>query len=304
MQPIAADRFVPECREYACLPGLHGIATATVSQIRFIFAACWPRLASMDKDPGYHEARALLEWQFELGVDEAICEAPVNRYELLPKAPKTAPKTPIPVRADPQVAVDPVQEAQRLAAGADTLARLNETLAAFPHCELKKGARSTVFADGSPAARVMVIGEAPGRDEDLQGKPFVGRAGQLLDRMFEAIGMSRLATEVERALYITNILPWRPPRNRDPEPVEIGMILPFVHRHIELASPEILILMGNISCQALLGRRGITRLRGNWNVVLDLPALPMFHPAYLLRNPRAKREAWADLLTLQARLEA
>ena len=148
----------------------------------------------------------------------------------------------------------------------------------------------------------MIVGEAPGRDEDVQGKPFVGRAGQLLDRMFEAIGMGRLAPDAEQAIYITNILPWRPPQNRDPHPVEMAMMLPFVQRHIELAAPDIVVMMGNISCQGLLGQRGITRLRGTWQEVMGRPALPMFHPAFLLRQPVRKREAWADLLALKARL--
>lgn len=148
----------------------------------------------------------------------------------------------------------------------------------------------------------MVIGEAPGRDEDLEGRPFVGKAGKLLDAMFAAIGMGRERPEPESALYITNVLPWRPPQNRDPEPAEIAMMLPFLTRHVELAAPDVLILMGNHACQALLGRKGITRMRGQWAEALNRPALPMFHPAYLLRNPAAKREAWADLLALQHRL--
>jgi uracil-DNA glycosylase len=167
---------------------------------------------------------------------------------------------------------------------------------------MKKGARNFVFADGNPAARVMVIGEAPGRDEDLEGKPFVGRAGQLLDRMLSAIGLARTAHHRDEAVYITNVLPWRPPSNRDPEPGEIAMMLPFLRRHVELAAPDLLVLMGNISCAAVLGTRGILRLRGNWTTGFGLPALPMTHPAYLLRNPAAKREAWADLLSLKARL--
>ena len=143
----------------------------------------------------------------------------------------------------------------------------------------------------------MIVGEAPGRDEDREGRPFVGRAGQLLDRMLDAIGLSRT-----RDVYITNVLPWRPPQNRDPQPEEIAMMQPFLARHIELAAPQLLLVMGNISCQTLLGKRGITRLRGQWELVADKPALPMFHPAYLLRNPAAKREAWADLLSVRARL--
>ncbi|MGR3618352.1 MAG: uracil-DNA glycosylase, partial [Roseovarius sp.] len=180
---------------------------------------------------------------------------------------------------------------------------LRAELEGFPHCDLRMGATNLVFADGNPAARVMIVGEAPGRDEDRAGKPFVGRAGQMLDRMFDAIGLNRASPDAETALYITNILPWRPPQNRDPTLPEMNMMLPFVKRHIELAAPEIVVLMGNIPCQALIGQRGITRLRGTWTEVQGRPALPMFHPAFLLRQPLMKREAWADLLALKARLE-
>jgi DNA polymerase len=197
-----------------------------------------------------------------------------------------------------------VHEAEGAAAGAQDLPALREALAQYERCEVKRGAKSLVFADGLPGARVMVIGEAPGRDEDLEGRPFVGRAGQLLDRMFAAIGLSRQATDPAQALYITNVMVWRPPQNRDPTPEEVAMMLPFLHRHIDLANPEVIVVMGNTPLSALLGVRGITRLRGQWAEVLGRPALPMFHPAYLLRNPAAKREAWADLLSLQARLRA
>ena len=146
----------------------------------------------------------------------------------------------------------------------------------------------------------MLIGEAPGREEDLEGRPFVGRAGQLLDRMLAAIDMSRDA--ILAPVYITNVLPWRPPQNRDPKPEEIAMMRPFLERHVALINPDVVVLMGNVSCQAVLGKRGITRLRGQWTEAFGKPALPMFHPAYLLRTPRAKREAWSDLLALKARL--
>ncbi len=246
-------------------------------------------------------ALSLLEWQLELGATEAIGDAPVNRYEVPAAKPVAAPAAvPPPLPA----LEDPLEAARALAESAGSLAALEDALGRYEHCELKKGARTLVFADGDPAARVMIVGEAPGRDEDIQGKPFVGRAGQLLDLMFAAIGMSRAGPDAENTLYITNVLPWRPPQNRDPSPEEIAMMLPFVRRHIALADPDILVLMGNHSCQALLGRRGITRLRGTWTEALGKPALPMFHPAYLLRNPLAKREAWADLLTLKARLRA
>lgn len=250
---------------------------------------------------------AQLEWQMELGADEAVGEKPVNRYELRDAAP--APK-PAPAKAAPESAptvpaakkADDVETAREMAEGADSLEALKRALGKFDRCELRKGARSLVFADGNPSARAMIVGEAPGRDEDIQGKPFVGRAGKLLDRMLAAIDLDRAHAEAGRAVYISNMLPWRPPQNRDPRPDEIAMILPFVRRHVELAAPDVLVLMGNISCHALLGRKGITRLRGNWTEALGRPALPMFHPAYLLRNPAAKKEAWHDLLMLQARL--
>jgi DNA polymerase len=159
-----------------------------------------------------------------------------------------------------------------------------------------------VFADGNPEARVLILGEAPGAEEDREGRPFVGRAGQLLDRMFAAIGLARTAPDPESALYITNVLPWRPPGNRDPEPGEIAMLRPFVERHISLVDPEVIVVMGNTPLDALTGARGILRARGVWTEALGRPLLPMTHPAYLLRNPAAKREAWADLLALQARL--
>jgi DNA polymerase len=244
-------------------------------------------------------ALALLEWQLELGADAAVGDSPVDRFAVEVAAPAAA-RVPAPAAAPADA--DPVAEARRAAQAAADLAALAEALAAFPHCELRQGARNTVFADGRPGARVMVIGEAPGRDEDQQGRPFVGRAGQLLDRMFAAIGLARDAVDAERALYITNILPWRPPNNREPTPAEAAMLMPFVERHVALSDPDFLVLMGNTPLAALTGARGITRLRGQWREVLGRPALPMTHPAYLLRNPAAKREAWADLLALEARL--
>lgn len=277
-------------------------------------------LAAMESVGDHPEAAlAALAWQIELGADEAIGDVPVNRYDLPEAAPKPksrqaappAPEAPAgqrPVTATAPPAPpaggseDAVAAARVAAEGAGTLDALAGALADFEHCPLKPGARSTVFADGLPAARVMIVGEAPGRDEDREGRPFVGRAGQLLDRMYAAIGLSRTAPAPESAFYITNVLPWRPPQNRTPDAAEIAMCLPFLERHIALADPEIVVVMGNTPCQALLGRTGITRMRGQWAEALGKPVLPMFHPAYLLRNPAAKREAWADLLTLKARL--
>ncbi len=244
--------------------------------------------------------KAALDWQVAMGVDEAIADAPIDRYVLEAPAPKAMPVQATGV-VEP-IKVDAVAAAKTSATAAGDLDALRAAMEAFSHCELKRGARQLVFADGKPNARVMIVGEAPGRDEDLQGKPFVGRAGRLLDLMFSNIGLSRDASDADTALYITNVLPWRPPQNRDPAPEEIAMMLPFLARHIELAKPELIVAMGNHSCQALIGRRGITRLRGSWVEAFGVPVLPMFHPAYLLRTPVAKREAWADLLTLQAKL--
>lgn len=272
----------------------------------------------MDSGLDHHAARALLEWQVELGATEAIGDAPVNRYEapdrlptpdapvVIPaKAPVNIPSnTPAPVGGPPPPVadVDAVGIARQAAAMAQDLGGLRAALAAFDLCELKRGARNLVFADGNAQARVMIIGEAPGRDEDRDGRPFVGQAGQFLDRMLAAIGLDRRETAPEKSVYITNVMPWRPPHNHEPSPADVAMMVPFVQRHVDLVSPDFLVLMGNISCDAGLGRRGVTRLRGVWTQAYGRPALPMVHPAYLLRQPAAKREAWADLLSLQARL--
>ncbi len=246
-------------------------------------------------------ALAALEWHIELGATEAIGDAPVDRFQLekSPVPAKKAAEAPQPTRVPD---IDPVAVAKAATESANDLDALADALDAYDHCELKRGARNLVFADGLPGARVMIIGEAPGRDEDIQGKPFVGRAGQLLDQMFAAIGLARNDPAPETALYISNVLPWRPPQNRDPKPDEIAMMVPFVQRHVELANPDVLVAMGNHACSALLGKRGITRIRGTWGEAFGKPVIPMFHPAYLLRTNTAKREAWADLLTLKARL--
>ena len=258
----------------------------------------------MDSALDFHGLRAALEWQVELGADEAIGDAPVDRYALEDKPkPMTIPAPAGQAAPPPSApATDAVAEARKLANAAQDLPALKAAMAAFEHCNLKRGARNLVFADGHPSARVMIVGEAPGRDEDREGRPFVGRAGQLLDRMLAAIDLDRTSETPENAVYITNVLPWRPPQNRDPTPEEIAMLLPFVERHVALVAPQVVVIMGNTSCQAAFGKRGITRLRGTWAEAYGIPALPMFHPAYLLRTPSAKRETWADLLDLKARL--
>lgn len=252
----------------------------------------------------WHAALAALAWQVDAGVDEVIADTPVNRYELAsePVTPAGASSQPPAPAIAPASQAGPVAVAKALAGQARTLEDLHAALAGFDLCDLKKGARSTVFADGNPAARVLVLGEAPGAEEDREGRPFLGRAGQLLDRMFAAIGLARTSPDPAQALYITNVMPWRPPGNRDPAPGEIAMMLPFVERHIALVDPGVIVVMGNTPLFALTGGRGILRTRGTWTQALGKPLLPMTHPAYLLRNPAAKREAWADLLSLQAKL--
>ncbi len=245
---------------------------------------------------------AALAWQVDLGVAEAIGDLALNRYELAepvkPAARAVEPVEPV----APEGPQDAVAVAQTLAARAETLEDLRAAMAGFEHCDLKRGAKSLVFGDGNPAARVLLLGEAPGREEDIEGRPFVGTAGQLLDRMLAAIGLSRTSPDPAQAVYIFNVLPWRPPQNRDPSPEEIAMFRPFVERHIALVDPEVIVLLGNIPCQTLLKQKGILRLRGGWTTALGRPVLPMTHPAYLLRNPAAKREAWADLLSLKEKL--
>lgn len=257
-------------------------------------------------------ALALLAWQAELGADESIGDDGLDRFEL-PEKPKTVAQPALPVSA-PSAQTKPalpegpdrtalIAEAEALAASAETLEELAAKQEAFDGIELKKGARNFCFSDGNPKARLLILGEAPGDEEDRQGRPFVGRAGQLLDRMFSAIGHARDAVDAEKSMYIMNVLTWHPPGNRDPLPDEIAASLPFVRRHIELIAPDVIVLTGNIACEAAIGRRGILRLRGNWTEAFGRPAMPITHPAYLLRNPPAKREAWADLLSIAAKLE-
>ena len=259
-------------------------------------------------------ALALLRWQVEMGADEAIAEEPADR--LAPPAPAaSAPASAPPpqptraVTAQPPAAfanspAEAAQTARLLAAGADTLAALEAAIAGFEGCALKRTATNTVIADGNPAAPVMIIGEAPGADEDRIGRPFVGRAGQLLDRMLAAIGLDR------DQVLITNAIYWRPPGNRTPGADEIAACLPFVLRHIALVRPKVLVLAGGTAARALLPPGpGITRLRGRWfdlaipGLDRPVPTLPMFHPSFLLRAPERKREAWRDLLALRARLD-
>ena len=276
-------------------------------------------------------AVGLLEWCIEIGDDECIGEAPVDHFELEIQEKKRLQRQDEPIAIEPSIRGDStlpdapsavsrdntrpraggradevkmqglaISEAISAADDTRSLEALRKALSNYSHCELKKLAQNLVFSDGHPCAHVMIIGEAPGADEDRLGRPFVGRAGRLLDRMFAEIDLSREEESPERSLYITNILPWRPPGNRNPTPNEIDMLLPFVKRHVELVEPKLLVLMGNISCNALLGKGAITRRHGNWHEWKGIPVMPMYHPAYLLRNPVAKGGAWIDLLKIRA----
>ena len=200
--------------------------------------------------------------------------------------------------ATPDAAIMAAREGARTAANLDDLRKLLES---FEGCSLRNTATQLVFADGNPQGRVMFVGEAPGHEEDISGRPFVGRSGKLLDRMIEAIGLDR--TKV----YIANVVPWRPPGNRTPTPQETAICLPFIRRQIELANPDILVCLGGPSMQTLLGTKdGITRMRGRWfpfdTGSREIRALATFHPAFLLRSPLQKRLSWRDFLAIKKAL--
>jgi DNA polymerase len=268
-----------------------------------------------------NDSAALLRWYVEQGVDEAIGEEPVDRFaaptppaatgaaaptaraptplRAPPPPPSSPPRAPVPLES-PQL----VEDARALAESCTTLAELEAAIRGFEGCALKRTAKNTVFADGTPGAPVMIVGEAPGGDEDRLGKPFVGVSGQLMDRMMGAIGLTR-----DGGFYITNILFWRPPGNRTPTTAEQGMCLAFTRRHIELARPRLLVLAGGVAVKAVLDTaEGITRLRGKWTSYTlgdgtTIPTLPTFHPAYLLRTPASKRQSWQDLLAIDKKLK-
>ena len=260
----------------------------------------------------------LLAFYLEAGVDCALTDAPVNRLADPDSAPPPGPEpreappartfmqnsAAIPAAhgeaaVAPEVAVHSAREAARTA---PTLEALRELLEKFDGCALKSTATRLVFADGNPQARVMFVGEAPGREEDLEGLPFVGRSGKLLDRMIAAIGLDRTSA------YIANVIPWRPPGNRTPTPQETQICLPFIQRQIELVNPDVLVTLGNPSTQTLLStREGIMKTRGKWfdydTGTRVIRAIATFHPAYLLRSPSYKRMSWQDLRAIAKALE-
>lgn len=270
----------------------------------------------------------LIEWYGAMGVDEAIGDMPLDRTVakpappvavIAPPPPISTPPMPPPAAAMPIAAGAPPRRqagaanmalgeqllaAREAAAAATTLDALRQAVAAFEGCSLKATATNTVFADGNPTAPLMLIGEAPGADEDRIGRPFVGVSGQLLDRMLATIGIDR------DSAYITNVLFWRPPGNRKPTETEIALCRPFVERHIVLVRPRILVLVGGTASAALMpGSEGITRLRGRWfdlavsGAAETFRATAMYHPSFLLRSPDRKRDAWADLLSIKAKLK-
>ncbi len=259
---------------------------------------------------------ALLRWYADAGVDEAIgleaaalyaAEAPAPAAVLEMPQGKPISLRPRTKKTDEEAAEEKntqlKTDAAALAASCTSLEELREALQGFEAKSHFPAARNLVFADGNPEAPLMLIGEAPGEQEDRQGKPFVGRSGQLLDKMLAAIGRNRTS------VYITNILPWRPLSNRTPTLQEGLIFLPFLKRHMELVGPKLTMTLGGSSSKLLLDtNQGIMRLRGQWGEFdtgsLKVPLLPTLHPAYLLRNPLAKREAWADLLNMKQRLDA
>ena len=269
---------------------------------------------------------AVLRWQLEMGADEAIAEIAPNRLaapppaqDPVPPAPPSAEMAPpSTARRDPMApppqprpaavlpgAVAAERSARALAAAAQSLPELEDALRAFDGCPLKFTATKLVFGEGSPRAEVMLVGEAPGAEEDREGRPFVGASGQFLERMLGAVGWSRAD------VFIANTLYWRPPGNRQPTPAEAAACLPFVQRQIELVAPKVLVLLGGASAKALLNRPdGISRLRGRWleyesaGMKGPLPARATYHPAFLLRQPAQKREAWQDLISIRELVES
>jgi uracil-DNA glycosylase len=264
----------------------------------------------------------LLAFYVEAGVDVCLDDVALNHFAVVPpedrgshepasrdpqgetlapslRSPGSA-RTGMSAPAAPEAAVMAAREAAKNAA---TLAELRAMLEGFEGCVLRQTAKNLVFADGNPQARVMFVGEAPGRDEDLAGLPFVGRSGRLLDRMMAAIGLDRTSA------YVANIIPWRPPGNRTPTPQEAAICLPFIVRQIELSNADILVCLGGPSAQALLGvKEGILKTRGRFFPYLaggrEIRAIATLHPAYLLRQPLQKRLAWRDFLTVKKALEA
>jgi DNA polymerase len=252
------------------------------------------------------DALAALRLQIEWGADEALAEQPVDRFAAPARAAAPPPAITPAIAAPPRLPTPTVAlRAREVAGAARTLVELRAALAAFQGCPLAATATNLVFADGNPDSGLMLVGEGPGAEEDRAGLPFVGPSGRLLDRMLASIGLDRTR------FVITNLIPWRPPGNRNPTDAEVLTCLPFLLRHIALVRPRRLVLLGGLATRAVTGSElGIRRLRGRWvevtipGLAAPVPAMPMLHPAYLLRTPGAKREAWSDLIQLKLAMDA
>lgn len=280
----------------------------------------------MNQTIAREDLESLLRWYVDQGIDEAIGEDAIDRFAappaqvaplpVQPVAPaaatpirsapiRPAPAAPTPLRGPvPIESPQLVEDARGLAQRCNSVDELEAAVRAFDGCALKRTAKNTVFADGVVGSAVMIVGEAPGADEDRLGKPFVGVSGQLLDRMLACIGLDRTSA------YITNILPWRPPGNRSPTAAEIAICLPFVERQIELVDPDLLVLLGGTSAKTLLQTAdGIVKTRGKWRSYTSpglrrpIHAIATYHPAYLLRSPAQKRDSWRDLLMIKNKLK-
>lgn len=258
----------------------------------------------------------LLAWQVAMGADEAVSDGSVNRFSEqveqaskkpasnLPQKVQSPAPGPRVVTAKPvqSISGDGPEAAQKAALSVQSLEELKSAMMQFDGGHLKRSAKNLVFSDGIAGAPLMVVGEAPGADEDREGKPFVGVSGQLLDRMLAAAGFSRTENT-----YISNVIPWRPLGNRTPDPATVQMCLPFIKRHIELAQPKAILLVGGVSAKALFDSTdGITRLRGRWRDLTfgqhTIPSIAAYHPAYLLRQPQLKGIAWRDMLEVKHKL--
>ncbi len=267
-------------------------------------------------------AKAALDFYLDQGVDECVSEQPINRIS--EQQNLRISETPNPQASeirrfrDSEILLGKNHariEAAKLAAAASTIEELREAIAAFDGIAIKKTATNLVFCDGNPKAKIMLIGEAPGADEDRQGTPFVGVSGQLLDNILACINLARNEEDPQKAIYISNVLNWRPPGNRTPSPAEIEVSLPFIERHIQLINPKLIILCGGVSAKALLGsEHSVSKLRKTWHDYTPqtsefakdanpIPAIATYHPDYLLRTPTQKRAVWADMLMTQAKLK-
>ena len=281
-------------------------------------------MPTSDTKPPMPDLADLLRFYAEAGVDEALLDNPADRFaetaaSLAAPAPAPSRRAPPPsLERAPAPAVAPRQpaaamampdeaqaaKARELASQAQTLDELRQILNNFDGCNLKLTAKQLAFSDGNPQAALMLVGEAPGRDEDMQGKPFVGRSGQLLDKILAAIGIERA-----QGAYIANVVAWRPPGNSAPTPLETEICRPFIERQIELVNPKVLVTLGGPSAKTLLNTsEGMLRLRGKWRTHvtasgMEIPAMPTLHPAYLLRTPAHKKLVWQDFLEIRARLE-